>query len=1465
DPNSLAEKAGIQPQDCVQFACVVGGPQFDDDLQRSSSNSNNTPSRNSKRNKSRERQNNIQTLDAKATKFVLECEKRGMRISYEELRDLFAGCTLPPKGGGDGDDHALNKEKLDALHVTPPRNAQQQQQQNNVDDDFTIGSNSLLLADSVGGMFESRSKKYHHSQTISSRRVPTLGDKKLAKNVTLNVTNAARNAAGRCFEGGGGSDAGGGSTINGNGLDDNGSEFAEGNNNSHRTKRRSSAPVLDTPLSPIKSDNIISASSPHHHHHLSPGGVSGITSSSYAGSSTNANNSIVEQSLYPVVMVFRRTVQRKRIILSSGPSKGWGSPGLSLKGSLFGIPSFRMDDECDRAAALIRQLAPSKKRSGSSTNANTTGGGGGKIDASDVFFDDGDSTTLAPTSHHHRDRDRGGGGSVEGEDIEASTIRSCIQHAVGLGFVRLSKVVVGVSLQGGSGIIISRLPDGTWSAPSAMGVYGLGVGLQFGLEVADFMFIIQTNEGMEHFKRGGNFVVGGNIGAAVVNCGREAYGAASLGACTGPLPLDDQLTQEDTMDNERDDLASTFDESTYMSNASTTMRSVVKQQTKKKENDVAPMVAYAKSQGLYFGVSVDGLKFFTRNDINARTYKFSMLSEMPATDILSGLVAPPPEAEDLYSALHSVEYTHDMTELPRPPEMLCRDSMNDWRFDRSIAAVKGDIKIVDLGSDRKSGTNNNFPLYTFLSTLNNEESDQFALFETKFKKFLYGGVAVQHLMPHIAPTRSGMTRREKRTLWLMLPEIGSLRLGFVSKMKDNGGDASTMDDMSLTSSVASSRADADDHAVKLSTKYSVSLTDITTLSQDPNFLVTKQRSQTWYLTHKYIMLRMQVTIRLSPDDATEHLRVLSIHDVTGKSMLFLANSNREAELLFCGLKLLLECETARLSVRGGVPLNKLGGKLGKGALSPLTARGSLKSRSNRRDRSEGGKRNVSRRVKDDLDDRSKYSSFGEPGTSSDESNDDGDKDNEESQFAKLSDRHKVPEGRQSWSQLPGRSAMRQMASGNASPRAQAQAPPTYELGKAICTDIATNISLPLSLALCRVLFLDSSSPVNKAWETGRADSDYRHGAWAFAPGSPREFERGSSEQQLISRGSLAGAQRTISYSRMRNRELVRLSETIFVEKDDDQTLVFVVADQMPRRGFSAKARLSLRSFGTQSCEARVVTEIRPVGKNLSDQLAVHKAFILVRDEMKKRYGVEAKGKGMGVDHFSYVHNAVCLIFFNAHVMIIGLLAVFLDVYNSLPGDGGSSPRRSQVSAVSPGNKSQSSITSFKDVLPGNKVENQTAPRPSPGNRSPSSRNNAALNQLPSPNQLSPRRQQQIEKQRPSTPSVRKIDSKTVGMPTMPTNSPPPQPMINPTTDDFADFSNFDDIPRNPVTVEVKPLPKMRLDLCPVPREEDEEEDSSVSVADAKQKRKSKHSKSKISQVERGKSKHTKHRRSGKKR
>lgn len=67
---------------------------------------------------------------------------------------------------------------------------------------------------------------------------------------------------------------------------------------------------------------------------------------------------------------------------------------------------------------------------------------------------------------------------------------------------------------------------------------------------------------------------------------------------------------------------------------------------------VAPLVAYALSQGLYIGASFEGGRFNTRHDINERSYKFITGNTVSARDILGGKVATPPEAEALYAELH---------------------------------------------------------------------------------------------------------------------------------------------------------------------------------------------------------------------------------------------------------------------------------------------------------------------------------------------------------------------------------------------------------------------------------------------------------------------------------------------------------------------------------------------------------------------------------------------------------------------------------------------------------------------------------------------------------------------------------------------------------------------------------------------------------------------------------------------
>jgi lipid-binding SYLF domain-containing protein len=495
-----------------------------------------------------------------------------------------------------------------------------------------------------------------------------------------------------------------------------------------------------------------------------------------------------------ILFIFRRTRQRH-----------------SSEASCFIPASFRLDDECDLACSLIRRLAPTADMEAPlpDTWEELVHDGtdwllghqsmlppknGAKVpsikrDGQEIMpptnsqeFSDSNSPIPLDAFEQVRAkklaalRSRMTAETMlvdRTEDVESATVRAMIQKAVGLAFVRASKVVLGVSIHGGSGIVISRLSDGTWSAPSAIGTWGLGLGLQFGLEVAEYIFILQTQEAMQHFKRGGSYTVGGNMGVAIGGLGREAYGAASVGGggCgTDTTSGSNRLLQDEDYNDENDDSRDGGEQK----RANRSPQSL----------GIAPIVAYAKSQGLYVGVSLEGSRIFTRNDINCRTYKFSSGRNVTANDILSGKVPTPPEAEELYAALHSVEFTHEMSRLPRPPEVLRKDSANAWTYDRSIT-VQSNSTRGSPDSSLPTGIRQSHP-FAFFTELSTREIEECTAFEAQFKNFLYGGVSVQRLITDIEGC-SDRTGKERRTLWLMLPEIGSLRLGFVSKLSDGDG------------------------------------------------------------------------------------------------------------------------------------------------------------------------------------------------------------------------------------------------------------------------------------------------------------------------------------------------------------------------------------------------------------------------------------------------------------------------------------------------------------------------------------------------------------------------------------------------------------------------------------------------------------------------------------------------------
>lgn len=524
--------------------------------------------------------------------------------------------------------------------------------------------------------------------------------------------------------------------------------------------------------------------------------------------------------------------------------------------------------------------------------------------------------------------------------------------------------------------------------------------------------------------------------------------------------------------------------------------------------------------------------------------------------------------------------------------------------------------------------------------------------------------------------------------------------------------------------------------VQLSDKHSVALTDVTMLSQEP-----------------------LVPIKFKGEDKTQHLRVISIQGVSGASLLFLANNFREAELLVCGLKLLLERESARLGVRGGLPITALGGRIREGGMSPTAARGF-------------------REVPPPLQRRPTQKH-----TSGYASSVGGD---EKSSYIEVETKD-VRKKWSKWGKQPGRDYMRGQAASFVETEESGfneQGVPHHVHGQPIVKSIAKNVPLPLPLPLCRVLLLDSTSPVITQWQRDRGDKNFDQSRWTFPPATPRELERHSSEHQLIASGSMYGAHRTSSFDRPRYGSIVRLSETYTVDADDPKKLSITVTERNPRRGFSLKVRILLRSSMENTCDASIFADVRPVGKDMSNQAGVHKAFLLVIDEIKLRYGMEGGG----------------------------LLAGFLSVVDEMSAGYAKSPSSPQRESVSrpfrrtdphveekksdhhtifrKDSSNDSGLVSFEDML----KTGRESPEVAPNDRAET-----------------PSLQQHV----PDPKSAKQTTAKSTPI------------------SDLGEFVAADgQLPaflekkKDAVLIEVKPLPKIRLSLMPSPREEDEEENSS---------------------------------------
>ncbi|KAF2657729.1 DUF500-domain-containing protein [Lophiostoma macrostomum CBS 122681] len=171
-----------------------------------------------------------------------------------------------------------------------------------------------------------------------------------------------------------------------------------------------------------------------------------------------------------------------------------------------------------------------------------------------------------------------------------------LANAKGLAILTVFKAGFLGTARFGSGIVVARLADGSWSAPSAIGQIGGGFGGQIGFELTDFVFILNDAKAVTTFAQAGSLTLGGNVSIAAGPVGRnaEAAGAASL-------------------------------------------------------KSVAGIFSYSKTKGLFAGVSLEGSGIIERRDANEKLYG----RRWTARELLGGSVPVPPSAEPLMRVLNS--------------------------------------------------------------------------------------------------------------------------------------------------------------------------------------------------------------------------------------------------------------------------------------------------------------------------------------------------------------------------------------------------------------------------------------------------------------------------------------------------------------------------------------------------------------------------------------------------------------------------------------------------------------------------------------------------------------------------------------------------------------------------------------------------------------------------------------------
>ncbi|WVQ84975.1 hypothetical protein IAT38_007139 [Cryptococcus sp. DSM 104549] len=148
---------------------------------------------------------------------------------------------------------------------------------------------------------------------------------------------------------------------------------------------------------------------------------------------------------------------------------------------------------------------------------------------------------------------------------------------------------------GGAGVVVAKLPDGTWSGPASISPNNISTGFLLGVDVYDCVLVIRSQKALDSFAT------------------HKATLGAELGVAAGPFGAGAAVEAG---------------------------------------KEKAPLFSYVRSRGLYAGVEVVGQVFVERFEENAAMYNWPGVK---AGDILAGKTRIPIEATKLHEALRDAE------------------------------------------------------------------------------------------------------------------------------------------------------------------------------------------------------------------------------------------------------------------------------------------------------------------------------------------------------------------------------------------------------------------------------------------------------------------------------------------------------------------------------------------------------------------------------------------------------------------------------------------------------------------------------------------------------------------------------------------------------------------------------------------------------------------------------------------